>query len=311
MVAAFALIPPLAGILLFYVLVRKVNLLLREKRFVQDLGCQKLRRSPQKDPILGLDLFFRLGEAARKREYLQEFAKWFKQNGPTFGVSLMGDDIIFTNEPKNIQAMLVTQFKDFELGERRRANSAQMLGVGVFNADGKTWEHGRALVRPNFTRKQVADLQMFEKHVQSLIRVLPADGSPVDVQGWIFRFVGQVPSSKHFYSPTQTDNLLRPLMLEPSICLENPATFFDKMPRKSPKVLPGLLTWVWTAFRSASGLESLHDSTTIQATTRPAGPFTNTSIPLSRKLLRESEEKARRTYTMKNPKTNGILSSML
>ncbi|KAF5863954.1 hypothetical protein ETB97_009061 [Aspergillus alliaceus] len=101
----------------------------------------------------------------------------------------MGDYVVFTNEPKNVQAVLVMKFKDFEVVQRRRDNSAELLGIGTFNADGgQNWEHGRALVRPNFTRKQVADLGLFRKHVQHLFQAMPTDGTKVDIQEWVFRF---------------------------------------------------------------------------------------------------------------------------
>lgn len=162
---------------------------LRYRKFHKGDGCQRLRSAPSKDPIFGLDHFFRLGKAAHNSRYLETFQQWFQVVGSTFGVNLMGDYVIFTNEPKNVQAVLVTKFKDFEIGQRRRDNSAELLGIGVFNADGQTWEHGRALVRPNFTRKQVADLGLFEKHVQRLFEALPNDGTAVDIQEWVFRFV--------------------------------------------------------------------------------------------------------------------------
>lgn len=94
----------------------------------------------------------------------------------------MGDNLVFTNEPKNVQAILVRKFRDFETGQRMRNNSAELLGVGVFNADEQIWEHGRALVRPYFTRKQVADLLLFEKHVRALTEAIPTDGTPFDLQ---------------------------------------------------------------------------------------------------------------------------------
>jgi cytochrome P450 len=169
----------------------KVSLYLRRRRFSKKHGCEQLRRAPQKDPFLGLDHFFRLAKAARKRQYLRHFGELFNEVGPTFGINLMGDNLVFTNEPKNVQAILVTKFRDFEIGQRRRNNSAELLGVGVFNADGQIWEHGRALVRPNFTRKQVADLQLFEKHVRVLMEAIPTDGTPFDIQAWVFRFVSR------------------------------------------------------------------------------------------------------------------------
>lgn len=172
-----------------YLLFNYMALAIRRRRFARSRGCQKLKRIHQKDPILGIDLFRGFENAANNGKYLDFTANWFSTVGPTFGMNVMGDDMIFTNEPKNIQAMLATQFPDFEMGQRRRDNSGKFLGVGVFNADGKDWEHGRALVRPNFVRKQVADLSIFEKHVRNLIRQLPADGSKIDIQAWLFRLV--------------------------------------------------------------------------------------------------------------------------
>ncbi|KAM3534759.1 hypothetical protein MY4038_002012 [Beauveria bassiana] len=164
----------------------------RHQRAKAEHGCKPLRRAPQKDPFLGFDHFLRLARAAYAKTYLETFQQWFLDVGSTFGVNLMGDYVIFTNDPKNVQALLVTKFADFELGQRRRNNSWELLGVGVFNADGDDWAHGRALVRPNFTRKQVADLELFERHVQKLFNALPTDGSPVDMQEMVFRFTMDV-----------------------------------------------------------------------------------------------------------------------
>jgi cytochrome P450 len=180
-----------ATVVVAYWIYAKVNIYLRQRRISNKYGCKKLRRAPQKEPFLALDHFFSLTKAAQENRYLEYIEKWFKQVGHTFGINLMGDDMIFTNEPKNIQAILVTNFPNFEIGQRRRDNSRELLGVGVFNADGATWEHGRALVRPNFTRKQVSDLPLFEKHVQVMMAGLPSDGTPVDIQEWAFRFVSE------------------------------------------------------------------------------------------------------------------------
>jgi cytochrome P450 len=42
------------------------------------------------------------------------------------------------------------------------------------------------MVRPNFTRAQVADLEMFETHMGHLIDSVPRDGSTVDLQDLFF-----------------------------------------------------------------------------------------------------------------------------
>jgi cytochrome P450 len=45
----------------------------------------------------------------------------------------------------------------------------------------------QALVRPNFTKSQVADLDTFERHISNLFKLIPHDGSTVDLQPLFFR----------------------------------------------------------------------------------------------------------------------------
>lgn len=44
------------------------------------------------------------------------------------------------------------------------------------------------MIRPNFTRAQVADLDTFETHLQSLVSQIPRDGRTVDIQSLFFKF---------------------------------------------------------------------------------------------------------------------------
>jgi cytochrome P450 len=53
------------------------------------------------------------------------------------------------------------------------------LGKGIFSADGKQWEHSRALLRPQFVREQVSDLELEERHLQNMMLALP-----VKADGW-------------------------------------------------------------------------------------------------------------------------------
>jgi cytochrome P450 len=60
-----------------------------------------------------------------------------------------------------------------------------------FSSDGKKWEASRALLRPQFARDQVSDLDLEEYHVQNLMQILEpnADGwtSTIDLQVLFFR----------------------------------------------------------------------------------------------------------------------------
>lgn len=49
----------------------------------------------------------------------------------TFRLRQMGREMVSTSEPKNIQAVLATQFKDFELGSGRKTSMHPLLGSGI------------------------------------------------------------------------------------------------------------------------------------------------------------------------------------
>lgn len=89
-----------------------------------------------------------------------------------------------TCDPKNVQAILATQFNDFDLGDRKEA-----FGQGIFASDGRVWEHSRALLRPSFVRNQISDIAVYDKHVSQLIEHIPTDGSTVDLQILFLRMV--------------------------------------------------------------------------------------------------------------------------
>ena len=44
---------------------------------------------------------------------------------------MLGQEVHFTSDPKNIQALLATQFSDFDLGPARRGNMIATLGDGI------------------------------------------------------------------------------------------------------------------------------------------------------------------------------------
>lgn len=110
----------------------------------------------------------------------------------TFRFRQVGRESIFTSDPKNMQAILATQFKDFELGSNRREALHALLGSGIFTTDGEAWSRSRALLRPQFTRDQISNLDLEERHVQSAMAGMPADPTTkwtpeIDIQSIFFR----------------------------------------------------------------------------------------------------------------------------
>jgi cytochrome P450 len=92
----------------------------------------------------------------------------------TYSYSILGAKNYHTSDEKNIQTILAVAFQDWDLGPVRRGNFWPLLGNGIFTQDGKGWEHSRAMMRPQFAREQVSDLDLEERHVQNLMRALEA-----------------------------------------------------------------------------------------------------------------------------------------
>lgn len=55
----------------------------------------------------------------------------------TFSVNLLGSKVYYTSDPRNIQAILATQFQDFHVGEVRHAIISEAIGDGIFGQNGK------------------------------------------------------------------------------------------------------------------------------------------------------------------------------
>ncbi|TVY36228.1 Cytochrome P450 monooxygenase [Lachnellula subtilissima] len=152
-------------------------------------GCKPVPSYPHKDPIFGLDVFVKNYKLSNTGGFLDDVKRKYEKviGGYTFTQLVLGERVILTAEPENIKAILATQFKDFELPPRRKVAFQPVFGHGIFTTDGGEWETSRALLRPNFSRSQVGDLDTFEVHISNMISKIPRDGSTVDLQALFFK----------------------------------------------------------------------------------------------------------------------------
>ncbi|KAE8375732.1 cytochrome P450 [Aspergillus bertholletiae] len=186
MVAPLGVVPYVFLFVAGVYLVRKISRAIQIRRFKQLHGCLPPAREHHKDPVLGLDELRSLIGAFRGDCFLEWMLEKYRQHGNTFSTSLLGDDNICTIEPENVKTILAVKFKQFELGEKRRRTFHPLLGDGIFASDGPQWEHSRTLLRPSFTRTQIAATDLYERHIQRLISRIPRDGSTVDLQELFF-----------------------------------------------------------------------------------------------------------------------------
>ncbi|OQD80985.1 hypothetical protein PENANT_c030G04537 [Penicillium antarcticum] len=107
------------------------------------------------------------------------------QSGNTFEQKLLFARGIDTIEPQNIEAILSSQFSDFDLG-LRPVHFDPLMGSGIFTQDGEQWQHSRELLRPQFMSNRMENFEQVKSAVDALIDCVPEDGV-VDLQPLFFR----------------------------------------------------------------------------------------------------------------------------
>ncbi|KAL2812640.1 cytochrome P450 [Aspergillus granulosus] len=190
-------VPVLLGLTAFLLLLRYVWSTCADARKARNWGCAPLPRYPS--DVIGIRPLRESLKGAKHGTLLlilqrrvEAMSAREKHRVRTFRIRTAGAENIFTCDPVNIQTMLATKFKDFELGPARRKNLYPLLGTGIFTSDGEVWAHSRALLRPQFTRDQISDLDLEERHLQQAMRALPVEPatgwtSTVNIQDIIFR----------------------------------------------------------------------------------------------------------------------------
>lgn len=95
---------------------------------------------------------------------------------------------IWTIDPRNIKAILATDFDGYVKGKQFIEDMESVLGNGIFNSDGEMWKYvhrpqillecildsilsrfHRGITRPHFRRDRISDLQVFAKYADNAI----------------------------------------------------------------------------------------------------------------------------------------------
>lgn len=90
----------------------------------------------------------------------------------TVETEIGGNRIIITADDAIIQAVLATQFEDFGKGPTFQSQFRNFLGESIFTTDGRPWRDSRQMIRRLFTKQRVEDLDLFEKHIDTLIDLI-------------------------------------------------------------------------------------------------------------------------------------------
>ena len=165
-----------------YQVVQSTRLFLARRSIIRAHGCEAVKRYPLKDPLLGLDYWRELNKAAGSRRLLEWLRNQYELYGNTYYTRLHTTNVISTCEPENLKVMHSIKFEDFAVDLRRKLAFLPLLGAqSVLLANGTTWEHKRAMLKPSFGRAQYQNLPLFERHVLNLIQAVKRKGCEVNL----------------------------------------------------------------------------------------------------------------------------------
>ncbi|TVY41964.1 Cytochrome P450 [Lachnellula subtilissima] len=110
----------------------------------------------------------------------------------TVRVPILDYELLVTRDPENVKAMLSAQSSDYDISATRANAFMPLLGEGIFTSVGQQWKHSRALVRPQFSKDEISNLDLIDRHIQTFLGVLNEQEkgwtSTIDLQPLFFYF---------------------------------------------------------------------------------------------------------------------------
>jgi cytochrome P450 len=182
----------LAVVFLLRVIFLRVYSRLELAKISRSQNCAAPPRIPSRDPFLGIDTVLNNFRALKNNVRIKQVVSQHQKYGTTFESFAFGRRVISTIDPRNIQAVLSTQHERFGVGPVREGAVEPMLGKGIISSDGETWMHGRAMVKPTFTRGQIADPVVFEGFMKRFLEVVDGERGVVDLQPWFDKLVSWI-----------------------------------------------------------------------------------------------------------------------
>ena len=152
------------------------------REITKEHGCKRLPSLTGRGTVFGLDLVYILLKSSRQGLEKLPVEKQFDVLGTTFRTQVFLKPVIKTIEPRNIQAVFASDAKSFGNGPLRHFSFSPLVGEGVMTLDGVRHERARALIRPTFSKAHIENEAAYTVHVENLIKLLPTDGSTVDLQ---------------------------------------------------------------------------------------------------------------------------------
>ncbi|KAK7544312.1 cytochrome P450 [Phyllosticta citribraziliensis] len=178
---------------LFYVVYLALHSWSTRRLWTRKHGCQRINtrhHSTARGLLCGIDLMYDSFQAAASSKFLSNTYTLYSKLGNTWSTRILGNPVIHTIDCDNLRAVYNTNFRDWGFGAFRVNSFRPLLGNGIFAIEGPEWRRSRDLLRPAFAKSEVSNLEVYEKHFQQLLKVIPdstGDDGVIDLQPLFFR----------------------------------------------------------------------------------------------------------------------------
>ncbi|KAF7857950.1 hypothetical protein EAF04_009307 [Stromatinia cepivora] len=142
----------------------------RRRQDAERHGCAPPPTVSGSDPfgIMSVIEAARANREGRSPRWFMELMDRVSPDTLTVRGQVLDTEIIITRDPTLVQFILQTESHKWDIGPQRKEIWSPLLGDAIFTAQGDAWKHSRQLVRPQFSRDRVSDLDLEERHVQAL-----------------------------------------------------------------------------------------------------------------------------------------------
>jgi len=113
-------------------------------------------------PLFGL--FPRIVSGLFNLSLYDDVHELHKEHGQTFAFHCLGNPVVATIDPQNLEHVLKRNFDNYVKGDLLAVPFTDLLGSGIFNVDGQQWYHQRKLASRMFTKRQ------FETHIWDVMQ---------------------------------------------------------------------------------------------------------------------------------------------
>lgn len=102
---------------------------------------------------------------------LYDYETEIARKKPTFRFLSPGQSEILTADPRNVEHMLKTRFDNYSKGDITHENLGDLLGHGIFAADGERWKKQRKLASLEFSARVLRDFScsVFRRNASKLV----------------------------------------------------------------------------------------------------------------------------------------------